>query len=155
MGAPLAYFLTWTTYGTWLHGDGRGAVDRDHNQYGEPYLEPAEALRRYESKQLKQAPVRLNSRQREFVGEIIRRDCRHRGYHLFALNCRSNHIHIVVQANGVHPEQVITQFKAYVTRGLREKENFSGEKVWTEGGSKRYLFTEEAVERAVQYVNNQ
>jgi len=155
MGEPLAYFLTWTTYGTWLHGDERGSVDRDHNQYGEPYLEPAEGLRRYESKQLKQAPVQLNPRQRDLVEEIIRRDCRHRGYQIFALNCRSNHIHIVVQANGVRPERVMTQFKSYATRGLREMDSLSGKKVWTAGGSKRYLFTEEAIERAVQYVNSQ
>ena len=24
LGEPLAYFLTWTTYGTWLPGDERG-----------------------------------------------------------------------------------------------------------------------------------
>jgi hypothetical protein len=141
MGAPLAYFLTWTTYGTWLHGYGRGAVDRDHNQYGEPYLEPAEGLRQYETKQLKQAPVQLNPRQRDLVETIIRQDCHYRGYHLFALNCRSNHIHVVVRTQDVPAERVMTQFKSYVTRGLREMGSFSGEKVWTAGGSKRFLFT--------------
>jgi hypothetical protein len=28
MADPLAYFLTWTTYGTWLPGDERGWVER-------------------------------------------------------------------------------------------------------------------------------
>jgi len=28
---PLAYFLTWTTYGTWLPGDERGWVRRPGN----------------------------------------------------------------------------------------------------------------------------
>ena len=36
--APLAYFITFRAYGTWLHGDERGAVDRRHNDYGTPYL---------------------------------------------------------------------------------------------------------------------
>ena len=35
---PLAYFLTWTTYGTRLYGDRRGSVDRAHNQRGTPVL---------------------------------------------------------------------------------------------------------------------
>src|SRR5437667_4426230 len=34
----LAYHITWGTYGTRLHGDPRGTVDRDHNQFGEPVL---------------------------------------------------------------------------------------------------------------------
>ena len=31
MAAPLAYFLTWTCYGTWLHGDEPGQ-DGDHGR---------------------------------------------------------------------------------------------------------------------------
>jgi hypothetical protein len=34
---PLAYFFTFRAYGTWLHGDERGSVDRFHNQYGTPF----------------------------------------------------------------------------------------------------------------------
>jgi hypothetical protein len=30
----LAWLLTETTYGTWLHGDARGSVDRIRNQPG-------------------------------------------------------------------------------------------------------------------------
>ena len=30
---PFAYFITFTTYGTWLHGDKRKSVDPKHNQY--------------------------------------------------------------------------------------------------------------------------
>jgi hypothetical protein len=38
--SPLAYLITWTCYGTWLHGDERGAADLDHNIPGTPYLPP-------------------------------------------------------------------------------------------------------------------
>jgi hypothetical protein len=34
--APLAYLITFNTYGSWLHGDRRGSVDRFHNRYGTP-----------------------------------------------------------------------------------------------------------------------
>jgi hypothetical protein len=30
MSDPLAYFLTWVTYGTWLPGDDRGWVEYRH-----------------------------------------------------------------------------------------------------------------------------
>ena len=30
---PLAYFISFRTYGTWLHGDERGSIDRFHNRY--------------------------------------------------------------------------------------------------------------------------
>lgn len=31
---PLAYLITFRTYGTWLHGDERGSVDKNHNKFG-------------------------------------------------------------------------------------------------------------------------
>ena len=34
---PLAYLITFRTYGTWQHGDERGSVDREHNRYKSPY----------------------------------------------------------------------------------------------------------------------
>ena len=30
---PLAYFISFRTYGTWLHGDERFSVDRKQNKY--------------------------------------------------------------------------------------------------------------------------
>src|SRR5437868_339150 len=39
-GNPLAYFLTFRCYGTWLHGDGRGSVDALHNVPGTPRMAP-------------------------------------------------------------------------------------------------------------------
>jgi hypothetical protein len=37
-----AYFITFTTYGTWLHGTqkGKGSVDRENNLYGAAFVEP-------------------------------------------------------------------------------------------------------------------
>ena len=45
MDEPLAYFLTWTTYGTWLPGDGRGWVEKNGAIFASP-LQPASARRR-------------------------------------------------------------------------------------------------------------
>ena len=37
---PQGYLITFRCYGTWLHGDGRGSVDRFHNRYGSPLIPP-------------------------------------------------------------------------------------------------------------------
>ena len=44
MSRPLAFFITFTTYGAWLHGDDAGSVDRDHNEPDTPLL-PADPRR--------------------------------------------------------------------------------------------------------------
>ena len=36
----LAYLITFRSYGTWLHGDDRGSIDRFHNRYKSPYIPP-------------------------------------------------------------------------------------------------------------------
>ena len=37
---PIAFFLTWSTYGTWLPGDARGWVEYQHGfQLPDPILE--------------------------------------------------------------------------------------------------------------------
>jgi hypothetical protein len=37
---PLAFLITFRSYGTWLHGDERGSVNRFHNQYKSALLPP-------------------------------------------------------------------------------------------------------------------
>ena len=49
-------------YGTWLHGEQRGSIDRGHNRPGEPLLEPNPELRRYRIRQLRLRAVTLDER---------------------------------------------------------------------------------------------
>ena len=58
---PLAHLITFRCYGTWLHGDGRGALDRFHNQYKSPYIPANYDWLRHNEKNLKHEPVRLNA----------------------------------------------------------------------------------------------
>jgi hypothetical protein len=60
MSSPLAYFITFTCYGTWLHGDQRGSVDREHNAPGTPVLTPDPARQADEQEQLGEPPYLLN-----------------------------------------------------------------------------------------------
>ena len=73
---PLAYFITFRTYGTWLHGDSRGSVDRLHNTYGTPRLPPNPLRRNYERGLLKRPPVKLTATRRAAVERGIRDTCK-------------------------------------------------------------------------------
>ena len=50
---PLAYLISFRTYGTWLHGDKRGSIDRHHKRYGSPYIAPNRNWRQYNQRQLR------------------------------------------------------------------------------------------------------
>ena len=153
MSGPLAYLLTWTCYGTWMHGDVSGSVDDERNQFGEPFL-PADMTRRcVESAHLKALPIILDDRSRANVRRTIEAHGLIRGWHLHAVNVRTNHVHVVVGCGEVRPEEAMNQFKAWCTRRLREEDCVVGqEHIWTKHGSTRYLWKEPSVARAVEYV---
>lgn len=144
---PLAYFLTWTTYGTWLPGDNRGWAQRP-GQLRMP--DPAREARARE--RMVEDEFRLTDETRSRVETAIRRHAEYRSWGLHALAVRSNHVHCVVTALMHTPEQVMTQFKAWSTRSLQafypERRHF-----WTKRGSTRKLFTEESLLAAIRYVN--
>src|SRR5262245_25015782 len=77
---PRTYFCTITCYGTWLHGDQRGSVDRSHNDWLTPPLAPDEERERREFARLKHVPVKLEYGQRVIVQATIEDVCRCRGW---------------------------------------------------------------------------
>jgi REP element-mobilizing transposase RayT len=149
---PLAYLITFRSYGTWLHGDERGSVDRDHNVWGTPYAPRDEVRKAAARERMKYPPVILNVSGCVAVDAAIREVCQFRHWGLRALNVRTNHAHAVVSA-ACHPEKVLNDFKAYATRRLRRDGLWQEpHSPWAEGGSKRYLWYERQVERAIHYV---
>lgn len=149
--APLAYLLTWTTYGTWLRGDPRGSV-RDDNRFGAPYADPDAPAAVRDRAHLKHPPVQLSADERAAADRAIRDVCTHRAWALLALNVRTNHVHAVVTAP-CPPEKVMVDFKAWSTRKLRSLDPARfADRVWTKHGSTRYLFDHPSVERAIGYV---
>src|SRR5439155_15442144 len=88
--APLGYLITFRTYGTWLHGDSRGSVDRFHNRYGTPLIPPNRRWRQYNERALKRPPVKLTARRRAAIEAAIRETCRIRKWKLWTLNARTN-----------------------------------------------------------------
>lgn len=144
---PLAYFLTWTTYGTWLPGDERGWVER--GSLG--IRTPDEAREAEAAGAMAESPFRLNPEQRSAVAEIVRRHCEIRGWTLHALAVRSNHVHAVVTADTHTPEHVLRELKSWGTRRLRPLVP-GRERFWTYHGSTKWINDPEYLENAVRYV---
>lgn len=143
---PIAFFLTWVTYGTWLPGDTRGWVEYKHGwKLQSPVLE-ADCESR-----MREDAVRLTQEQRRAVEDQIRETCRYRGWHIHAVNCRSNHVHAVVSAVDTAPKKIRLDLKAYATRCLKLLDK-SRESWWAERGSIRWIYDDDSLDAAILYV---
>jgi REP element-mobilizing transposase RayT len=152
---PLGYLITFRCYGTWLHGDDRGSVDAFHNRYKAPYALPNRARHRHNQGTLKGEAVLLDASQRASVEAAIRETCTIRKWILHALSVRTNHVHTVVSAGDRKPELALNALKANSTRRMRQDGNWQHDySPWVDRGSKRCLWNERSLERAVDYVIN-
>jgi REP element-mobilizing transposase RayT len=152
---PLAYFISFHTYGTWLHGDKKGSVDRRRKTFGEPFVMPDQHRTQASEARMDAPPFTLQAAHRGVVHETIEEVCEHRAWTLHALHVRTNHVHIVVSAETHTPERVMNDFKSWCTRRLRE-EKLIGDAthVWSRHGSTEYLWKEDQVAAARDYVLN-
>jgi REP element-mobilizing transposase RayT len=152
MSGPLAYFITFTSYGTWLHGRAPGSVDRQHNAPGTPFLPPNPGQEDARRGQMRQPVYVLDDPRRQVVLRTVLEVARHRGWNVWAVHARSNHVHVVVSASA-RPEKVMSDFKAWASRRLREAFGEDADRDrWTQHGSTKYLWTDEAVADKVAYV---
>jgi REP element-mobilizing transposase RayT len=153
---PIAFFLTWSTYGTWLPGDDRGWVE-----YQGGFRLPDPLLELECSARMAEDACRLTERQRERVEQQVGETCRYKGWILHAVYCGSNHVHVVLTAPAP-PKIIREQLKAWCTRRLNEQQTDSQvpeearrHQWWSERGSIRWIFTESDLAAAVDYVLNQ
>ena len=101
---------------------------------------------------MKEEAVLLAQTHRDKVEAICRKHSEIRGWHLYAISARSNHVHLAVAANSA-PRKVRDQFKANATRVLRQPpDSIQNEKVWTRGGDVEVI-KEESLAYVVAYIN--
>lgn len=147
MSDPLGFLLTWTTYGTWLRGD-----ERWWTKLSQGEQPPDATLQAQDADRLSELPCRLSPPERLLVERTIERHCDIRGWKLWAVNRRTNHVHAVVTGNA-DPEIMLREFKTWCTRGLKQRHS-ARKNWWTERGSKRYLNDEPSLEAAILYVTD-
>jgi REP element-mobilizing transposase RayT len=152
---PLAYHITFGTYGTRLHGDSRGTVDRSHNVYGEPIVGRAEDWHREELAHLK-FPARVFTREQMVEAEgSIPSICVRGGWSLHACAAGPDHVHVVCSAE-VAGKAIRTWLKRWLGEGLAERWALAeGETFWAEAGSVKWVWTTDYFERVVPYVIGQ
>lgn len=108
--SPLALFLTWTVYGTFLPGDRRGWR---HRQDG---IKPAQPLlEQWHRDGLNYDVVLLNAAMQAIAETAITEICTFRTWRLWAVSVRSNHAHVLLTAPNYRPIFVRDQLKAKAT----------------------------------------
>ncbi|HKW98592.1 MAG TPA: transposase [Bryobacteraceae bacterium] len=148
----MTYLITFTCYGSHLHGSEDGSVDRRHAVPGTPVLERDPSRLAVEEERMVQPPYALDRARRATVLAAIQEVCAHRGWQLIAAHVRATHVHLIVEAE-VSPERMMTDFKAYASRrlnrmGLDERNR----RRWTRHGSTRWLRGAQSISAAVEYV---
>ena len=135
---PLGYLITFRCYGTWLHGDERGSIDRFHNRYKAPYLPRSDRRQDLNQRRLRSEPLILDAGQRQSIDLAVREVCVNREWFLHALNVRTNHVHTVVSIGLIKPERALSLLKAKATKQMRERGCWRHDySPWAEKGSKR------------------
>ena len=148
---PNAYLITFCCYGKWLPGQ-PGAVDRKHSLPGSRAMPESHPLERHARSSMPDQSRKLHAAQRIAVLDALLGVCMHQGWSRIAVHVRSDHVHVVVNAD-TKPEKVMVVFKRYASRALnRGNSSETQRRWWARHGSTRYLWTKDEVSAAVRYV---
>jgi len=151
----LAYLISFRAYGTWLHGDSRGSIDRHNNAYGSPKHAVEDHWQAINAARMKHFPVKLDAQRRGCIERAIIETCEKRMWALLAMNIRTNHAHTVAAIGLTKPSIALNAFKANATRVMRQAGCWTSNRTpWADKGSERWLWTEKHVYDAVNYVLN-
>jgi len=152
--AVVAYHITWTCYGQWLPGDERGYVDREHRTPGTPYAEWDPRAVSAAANAMREAPCWLGDPERRLAAEGIRSACAKQRWGLLALNVQPDHVHALVEAQGVTGKHAMRVLKAFATRELRAASP-SGRQWWTKGGKVELVQNGTHIATVARYVAHQ
>ena len=160
------WFLTWTTYGSWLPGDERGFVspkfeldDPEQRNYrvGEPFDSGRARLVNLASARRVGSPIQLNQEQAEVARSQFTQTAGHRGWSLLAGAIMYDHVHrLVGLSDDPDPSTLLRDFKSYASRALTQRFGRPQSGTWwTEQGSKRKIEDWENLETILRYIREQ
>ena len=148
---PYAYFITFTTRGSRLHGCVKGSVNRK----GE-YIGINSNWEGFDKSEMKNPPIVLSTNQRQIVHDALKSHCEKNRLILHIVAVQSNHVHILISANNYTLDYVATALKAAATNALHKSGEFEKSvKIWTRKASKRYVFNDEEYLNVYDYIRNQ
>jgi len=146
MAKTLAFFITWTTYGTWLQGDERGYVKNTKTYTGNT------ALRQANIEARSRDPVWLSAEQRRVIDKAIRKEASSRNHRIYAMTVERDHVHLIIK---YMPGSIGTIVAYYKTAGriVLKTVGYTG-KLWTTGYDKRFCFDQQTLQKRIAYVRN-
>jgi REP element-mobilizing transposase RayT len=105
-----------------------------------------------ESRRMVQLPYDMDRSRRQTVLAALQERCVDRQWNLLAAHARTNHVHIVVDADAP-PERVMNDLKSSASRSLNRlglDEPFR--RRWARHGSTRWLHQPASISAAIRYV---
>jgi len=171
------YHVILGAYGFWLPNDPRGSwsdfvgrwelvrFGRSTKSLERLALTPEDERERQEAKRhLKYPAVQFTGLQARSIGHAFAGACQRNDYTIWACSILPEHTHLVIARHRFKVEHIVNQLKGNATRELVQQHlhplaQFStpGQrppKMWAERMWKVYLDTEEAIEDAIRYVED-
>ena len=145
-----SYHITFTTYGSWLHGDRRGSWASNGS-----FVPPNPSMERGERRRCKYEAVIQTAPMRRIVFDAIRAEADFRQCKIRALNVLDNHVHMLIAVPRETKSKVIlSQIKSSATVALRKAGFFQDRPIWTSGGNVSIVDTEGYFWRVYNYIIN-
>src|SRR5262245_32623413 len=94
----VTYLITFSCYGSKLHGNAFGSIDRNHNVPGGRMADSNPQREMIERTLMRQEKYSLDRARRIVVLDAMRETCEHRNWALLAAHVRTNHVHAVIEA---------------------------------------------------------
>lgn len=157
------WFLTWTTYGTWLPGDRRGFVSDvkaadgsaiRHNIPGTEYDANLPALETYAALQQKTNAVKLSKIQAELLLNQFPETVEFRQWTLFATAIMPKHIHLFLSALQGTLKESIEDFKRWTGHQASSLVNLPNGRFWQDEWFDHWSRSDEQDERIMRYIQN-
>jgi REP element-mobilizing transposase RayT len=153
---PLAYHITWGTYGTRLRYGPRPTVSRDQNEPGTPVLNYDERLWERERANQAYPPVVLTREQMRFVESTVPALCERGYWTLHACAAGPDHVHNILTSDH-NPEAIRRLLKRWLGQALNEHWPVlpKDRTWWAECGSIRWVKDRDYFDNAADHVTRQ
>jgi REP element-mobilizing transposase RayT len=154
---PLAYHITFGTYGTRLHGDPRGTVDRSRNKHGDPIIGRNVDWHNLEAGNLVGGPVVFDQDIRGRIEQAVGRVCDRGGWVCHAAACQTNHVHVLI-TSGDDSKLIRRLLKRWLSEYLNSEAGAGADvpkRWWTKGGSIKWVWDEAYFQNVCRYIERQ
>ncbi|MCC6580982.1 MAG: hypothetical protein IT440_11125 [Phycisphaeraceae bacterium] len=152
---PLAYHITFGTYGARLHGDPRGTVIRELNRITDPIIGNDPRWRQKEIERLKFPSVELTLDMRKKIESLGPAVCSRGGWTFHNIAAGRDHVHLLLSADA-EGNAVRRWAKTWLGQELsRTWPLQDGATWWAEGGSVKWIWDQRYLEQAFVYIDQQ